>query len=135
MQDKREPDHPVSRGRVLAVDDSPDMLLLVSSSLEAMGFDVEAVDSGLAALEAFRDSRFDAVVLDVDMPGLDGLQVARALRADPRNRRSAIAMHTSLEEVDVRARFDGYDDYLPKPCAPRELAERLDLLIRAARRG
>lgn len=122
-----------SRGRVLAVDDSPDMLLLVSTSLEAAGFDVEAVDSGHAALEAFRDSRFDAVVLDVDMPGIDGLQVARALRADPRARGSAIAMHTSLDEDVVRARFDGYDAYLPKPCAPRELGERIDRLIRARR--
>lgn len=126
---------PASRGRVLAVDDSPDMLLFVSSSLEALGFDVEAVDSGHAALEAFRDSRFDAVVLDVDMPGLDGLQVGRALRADPRAERSAIAMHTSIEEDVVRASFDGYDAYLPKPCAPRELGERLDRLIRARRRG
>ena len=133
VPDRAPPHEPGSRGRVLAVDDSPDMLLMISSSLEAMGFDVEAVDSGMAALEAFRDSRFDAVVLDVDMPGLDGLQVARALRADPQHRLSAIAMHTSLEEHAVRARFDGYDDYLPKPCAPRELGERLDVLIRARR--
>ena len=128
-------DSPSSRGRVLAVDDSPDMLLLVSTSLEAAGFDVEAVDSGHAALEAFRDSRFDAVVLDVDMPGLDGLQVARALRADPRASGSAIAMHTSLAEGVVRARFDDYDAYLPKPCAPRELGERIEHLIRSRRGG
>lgn len=128
------PDRSLSRGRVLAVDDSPDMLLLVSTSLEAMGFDVEAVDSGHAALEAFRDSRFDAVVLDVDMPGIDGLQVGRALRADPAGRGPAIAMHTSLEEDVVRASFDGYDAYLPKPCTPRELVERIDGLIQARRR-
>jgi DNA-binding response OmpR family regulator len=111
------------------------MLLLVSTSLQAMGFDVEAVDSGFAALEAFRDSRFDAVVLDVDMPGIDGLQVGRALRADPAARGPAIAMHTSLEEDVVRASFDGYDAYLPKPCTPRELGERIDGLIQARRRA
>jgi DNA-binding response OmpR family regulator len=130
MQDRSE-----LRGRVLAVDDSPDMLLLVSTSLEAAGFEVETVDSGFAALEAVRDSCFDAVVLDVDMPGIDGLQVGREMRAGALGGSAAIAMHTSLEEDVVRARFDGYDAYLPKPCSPRELGERIARLIRARRAG
>ena len=67
---------------------------------------------------ASRES-FDAVILDVDMPGIDGLAVGRALRGDPRTRQSMIAMHTSLAEADVRTGFDGYDAFLPKPCDAR----------------
>jgi len=118
------------RGRVLAVDDSPEMRLLVSASLELLGYSVEAVDSGLAALEAASLEDFDAVILDVDMPGLDGLAVGRALRNDPRTCASMIAMHTSLEEAVVRTGFDKYDMFLPKPCPPRVLGESVDRLIR-----
>ena len=53
------------------------------------------------------------------MPGIDGLAVGRALRGDPRTRQSMIAMHTSLDEADVRSGFDGYDAFLPKPCDAR----------------
>ena len=114
-------EHP--RGRVLTVDDSPEMRVLVTASLEALGYSVEAVDSGYAALEATRLERFDAVILDVDMPGMDGLALGRALREDPMTCSSMIAMHTSLEEAVVRTGFDGYDAFLPKPCEARMLGE------------
>jgi len=112
-----------SRGRVLTVDDSPEMRVLVTASLEALGYSVEAVDSGHAALEATRQERFDAVILDVDMPGMDGLALGRALRGDPKTSSSMIAMHTSLDEAVVRSGFDGYDAFLPKPCGARMLGE------------
>lgn len=115
----------------MAVDDSAEMRLLVSASLEALGYAVEAVDSGYAALEASHRGAFDAVVLDVDMPGLDGAAVGRALRDHPNTRTSMIAMHTSLDEADVRARFSEYDAYLPKPCDVRLIGERVDRMIRA----
>ncbi len=125
---------PRRRGRVLAVDDSPEMRLLVTASLEALGYSVEAVDSGYAALEASRLESFDAVILDVDMPGIDGLEVGRALRGDPRTSSSMIAMHTSLEEAFVRTGFDEYDVFLPKPCNARLLGECVDRMIRDQRR-
>jgi len=118
------------RGRVLAVDDSAEMRMIVSASLEALGYSVEAVDSGHAALEASRHESFDAVVLDVDMPGIDGLAVGRALRGDPKTCSSKIAMHTSLDEETVKAGFDAYDAYLSKPCDARVLGERIDRMIR-----
>ena len=124
----------LSRGRVLAVDDSPVMLALVTASLQALGYSVEAVDSGYAALEASQLEEFDAVVLDVDMPGLDGLAVGRALRGDPKTRSARIAMHTSLDEALVRRGFDEYDAFLPKPCDARRLGECLDHMIRNPRR-
>jgi CheY-like chemotaxis protein len=125
---------PHPRGRVLAVDDSPVMRVLVTASLEALGYSVEAVDSGYAALEASRLENFDAVILDVDMPGIDGLAVGRALRDDPKTCSSMIAMHTSLEEAVVRTGFDKYDAFLPKPCDARLLGECVDRMVRDHRR-
>jgi len=122
------------RGRVLTVDDSAVMRELVTASLEALGYSVEAVDSGHAALAATLRENFDAVILDVDMPGIDGLAVGRALRSDPKTSASMIAMHTSLEESFVRTGFDEYDIFLPKPCDARELGECIDLMLRARRR-
>jgi CheY-like chemotaxis protein len=119
-----------SLGRVLAVDDSSVIRELLIASLEAAGYSVEAVASGQAALAAAREEAFDAVILDVDMPGLDGLAVGRALRADPKTRQAMIAMHTSLAEAEVRTRFDGYDVFLPKPCSARLLGECVGRMIR-----
>ena len=119
-----------ARGRVLAVDDSAEMRLLVSAQLKSMGYSVEAVDSGYAALEATEKETFDAVVLDVDMPGIDGMAVGRALRDDPRNSSSKIAMHTSLDEAVVKVGFDDYDAYVAKSGDARELGECVDRMIR-----
>jgi two-component system chemotaxis response regulator CheY len=120
--------HP--RGRVLAVDDSSVIRELLTASLEAAGYSVEAVGSGADALAAAWRETFDAVILDVDMPGIDGLAVGRALRGDPRTRQAMIAMHTSLDEADVRTGFDGYDVFLPKPCNARLLGECVGRMIR-----
>ena len=122
-----------SRGRVLAVDDSYVMRELVTLSLEAVGYSVEAVASGDAALVAAARETFDAFILDVDMPGMDGLAVGRALRKDPRTRSSMIAMHTSLDEADVRTGFDGYNAYLRKPFDARRLGECVDRMLRDRR--
>ena len=121
---------PHSLGRVLAVDDSSVIRELLIASLEAAGYSVEAVASGDDALAAARRESFDAVILDVDMPGIDGLAVGRALRGDPRTRQAMIAMHTSLDEADVRTGFDGYDVFLPKPCNARLLGECVGRMIR-----
>ncbi|MBV9889806.1 MAG: response regulator [Rhizobacter sp.] len=122
-----------SRGRVLAVDDSTVMRELVTLSLEAAGYSVEAVASGDAALDAAAREVFDAFILDVDMPGMDGLAVGRALRKDPRTRSSMIAMHTSLDEADVRTGFDGYNAYVRKPFDARRLGECVDRMMRDRR--
>ena len=103
---------------------------LVTASLEAAGYSVEAVASGNAALLAAAREAFDAVILDVDMPGMDGMAVGRALRLDPRTRSAMIAMHTSLDEADVRSGFDGYNVFLPKPFDARRLGECIDRMIR-----
>ena len=121
----------VPRGRVLAVDDSPVVLELLTASLEALGYSVRSVDSGFAALEASRLEAFDAVVLDVEMPGIDGLAVGHSLRRDPQTRSARIAMHTSLEESQVRESFDAYDAFLPKPADLRSLGACLERMLQS----
>ncbi len=118
-----------AKGRILAVDDSAEVLAVVQATLEALGYSVRVAHSGLAALEAAGREDFDAVLLDVEMPGLDGMAVGRALRGDPRTRASMIAMHTGVDEPTVRSGFDQYDVYLPKPCCPLQLGACVDRLV------
>lgn len=129
------PDHDASsKCRVLAVDDCATTREILRASIESFGHSVQTVDSGWAALEAVSQASFDAVVLDVEMPGLDGMAVGRALRSDPKTASAMIAMHSSVDEAAVRAGFSQYDAFVPKPCSPRALGERVDGLIRSRRR-
>lgn len=121
------------RGKVLVVDDSSVSLELLVAQLEATGFGVAAVDSGFAALDAAKHETFDAVVLDVQMPGMDGMAVGRALRDDPQTAALAIAMYTDLPESDVRFGFPDYDLFLPKPCETQFLGNSLHRLLTKAR--
>ena len=121
---------PRARGCILTVDDCATTRELLCATLMALGDRVQAVDSGQAALEAAGREAFDAFVLDVEMPGLDGMAVGRALRQNPRTARAKIAMHTGLDEAQVRAGFSGYDAFVPKASHPRLLGERVDSLLR-----
>lgn len=116
---------------ILTVDDCATTREILCATLEALGYSVQSVDSGQAALDAAGQQAFDAFVLDVEMPGLDGMAVGRALRQDPRTARAKIAMHSGLDEAEVRAGFSGYDAFVPKAANPRLLGERVDRLLRA----
>jgi CheY-like chemotaxis protein len=124
------PDPHPFKGRVLAVDDCAATRELMRASIEHYGHSVQAVDSGWAALAAAGEGGFDAVVLDVEMPGMDGMAVGRALRSDPRTCSAKIAMHSSVDESAVRAVFDQYDAFVPKAGSPRDLGARVDGLLR-----
>lgn len=103
------------------------------AALELQGYSVQLVDSGLAALAAAGQQAFDAIVLDVELPDLDGMAVGCALRRDPRTAGALIAMHSSLDEAAVRAGFSGYDAFVPKCSGPLVLGQRLDGLLRNRR--
>lgn len=119
------------RASILTVDDCATTREIMRATLEALGYSVQAVDNGQAALDAAGRQAFDAFVLDVEMPGLDGMAVGRALRQDPRTACAKIAMHSGLAEADVRAGFSGYDAFVPKAANLRLLGERVDRLLRA----
>jgi two-component system, OmpR family, response regulator MprA len=119
--------------RVLVVDDDALVRRMLTRSLAAEGFEVEHVADGGAALAAAESSAPDLVVLDVTMPGLDGLAVCRRLRAN--GLRGSILMLTARDAVADRVAGleAGADDYLVKPFAIEELVARLHALGRRGR--
>ncbi len=119
-----------SRERVLLVDDDPPLLRMLQRTLSAEGFEVTAAADGAAALVATERSAPDVIVLDVTMPGLDGLAVCRRLRA--KGLATPILMLTARDAVSDRVAGleAGADDYLVKPFASEELIARIRALTR-----
>ena len=119
-----------SRERVLVVDDDPSLRRMLERTLVAEGFEVTAVADGPAALVEAERAAPDVIVLDVAMPGLDGLAVARRLRA--KGLPTPILMLTARDAVPDRVAGleAGADDYLVKPFAVQELIARLYALMR-----
>lgn len=120
------------RARILVVDDEPDLLELVHYNLTRAGYDVVCVTSGEAALSHVRLQTPDLIVLDVLLPGADGLEVCRALRHHPQTAGIAIVMLTARgEDADIVAGLElGADDYLTKPFSPRVLLARIKAVLR-----
>jgi two-component system response regulator MprA len=120
-------------GRVLVADDDPPLRRMLSRVLGAEGFEVTLATDGSAALSAVERSAPDVIVLDVAMPGLDGVAVCRRLRA--RGLRTPILMLTARDAVPDRVAGleAGADDYLVKPFAVDELVARLRALTRRGR--
>jgi Response regulators consisting of a CheY-like receiver domain and a winged-helix DNA-binding domain len=122
----------VSTTRVLVVDDEPALADIVRSYLAAEGMDVTVALDGLTALSEVRDRRPDVVVLDVMLPGLDGFEVLRQLRAF--SDAYVIMLTARAEEIDrIVGLSVGADDYLVKPFSPRELVARVKALLRRPR--
>lgn len=118
--------------RVLIIDDDLRLHELLSSYLTQNGFEVERALSGAAGLAKLDVDTFDAVLLDVMMPGLDGLEVCRRIR-----RKSSVPVLMLTARGDETDRIVGLeigaDDYLPKPFNPRELLARLRAVLRRIR--
>ena len=124
--------------RILVVEDEPDIALSLKVSLESIpGLTVETVASGQAGLEQALATPPALVLLDLNLPDRDGLEVCRELRRDPRTARLPILVLTArAEETDrVRGLDLGADDYITKPFSPRELAARVRAALRRAGGG
>ena len=123
--------------RVQIVEDSPDIAELVRHYLTRAGYETTTFSSGRDALIQARQSPPDLVVLDVMLPGMDGMQVCQALRAEPGTANIPIIMLTARgEEADrVRGLELGADDYVTKPFSPKELVARVAALLRRSERA
>ena len=109
---------------VLVVDDDPFIRKLVSTTLEDVaGFEPVEAPDGAEALESARDEPPALVFLDIDMPGIDGYEVCRRLRAEPETAQTTIVMLTAAagEEAEREAEDSGADLFLTKPFSPLEL--------------
>ena len=117
---------------VLVVDDEKDLVELVKYHLEKSGLKCLEARDGESALQVARDRTPDLVVLDLMLPGVDGLEVCRKLRKDPKTANVAIIMLTAkAEEVDRIVGLEmGADDYMVKPFSPRELVARIKAVLR-----
>ena len=118
--------------KVLVVDDEPNIIDVVRGYLEREGFEVEAAFDGLSALDRARQSKPDLIVLDVMLPGLDGIEVCRQLRQF--SDAYVLMLTARAEEVDrIIGLTVGADDYLTKPFSPRELVARVRAMLRRPR--
>lgn len=126
---------PVPGATVLVVDDDPVIQRLLSVNFEMEGYSVLIAGSGAEGIARARGSHPDIVVLDVMMPGMDGLEVATTLKADPATAGiPVLLLSAKAQEVDIRAGdATGADAYVTKPFDPLELLDLVARLIEAGR--
>src|ERR687893_1659284 len=120
--------------RALIVEDEASIREIVRLHLSLAGFETDEVADGHAALDRLRTDRFDLVVLDVMLPGVDGVTICRAMRSGGPNQRSGVLMLTArdTEPDKVIGLESGADDYLTKPFGVRELMARVTAVVRRA---
>lgn len=118
--------------KILVVDDEPDIVELVSYNMKKEGFDVSSASDGSEALKKIKKGHFDFLVLDLMLPGIQGMELCRILRNDPKTKGLPIIMLTAKgEEVDRILGLEmGADDYMTKPFSPKELVARIRAVLR-----
>jgi DNA-binding response OmpR family regulator len=121
----------MSEPLVLVADDDEDILLLVTTRLKRDGFEIVQASNGDQALAVARERRPALAVLDIGMPGLDGVEVLEQIRADGDLRAMKVLLLTAkAQESDVRRGFDaGADAYVKKPFSPADLSARVRELL------
>jgi len=122
----------VSNAKILVVDDEPSVVRTVRAYLEREGYEVESAFDGPSAVQMARAFGPDLVVLDIMLPGMDGLEVLRRLRQD--SSVYVLMLSAKAEETDkIVGLTVGADDYLTKPFSPRELVARVKAVLRRGR--
>src|SRR4051812_28441151 len=122
----------MNKGTILIIDDEKDLIELVRFNLDKEGYDVISASDGQTGLEIAQRHKLDLIVLDLMMPGMEGLEVCRRLRSDPRTGRIPVIMLTAkATEADRIVGLEmGADDYITKPFSPRELVARVKAILR-----
>ncbi len=122
----------MARERILVIEDEPDIAEVLQYNLEKEGFTVEVARRGDTGFEALRREPADLVVLDLMLPGVDGLELTRMLKRDAATARLPIVMLTARgDELDRIVGLElGADDYISKPFSPREVVLRVKAVLR-----
>ncbi|MFZ0242145.1 MAG: response regulator [Desulfobacterales bacterium] len=122
----------MAKEKILVVDDEEDIIELVRFNLNQDGYRIESALTGEEALKMVRADAFDLIILDLMLPGIDGLDVTRKLRDNAKTRSVPIVMLTAKgEEPDIVAGLElGADDYITKPFSPRILIARVRAVLR-----
>ena len=124
---------PMNNGKkIIVIEDEPDIQEVIVHNLLRDGYRVDATPNGERGLQLVRRLEPDLVLLDLMLPGLDGVEICRRMKADPRTRAVSIIMVTARgEESDIVLGLGlGADDYVRKPFSPRELMERVKAVLR-----
>ncbi|MFH1014423.1 MAG: response regulator [Nitrospirota bacterium] len=121
--------------KVLIVDDEKDIVELIAYNFKKEGFVTDSAPDGETALAKIKKGNYDLVILDLMLPGLQGIELCRILRNDPATSSLPVIMLTAKgEEVDKVLGLEmGADDYITKPFSPRELVARVNAVLRRAR--
>ncbi|RJQ52452.1 MAG: response regulator [Actinobacteria bacterium] len=125
-----------SKARILLVDDSKTIRQITGKALTERGYDVRLAATGAEGLEALQAELPDLVILDVELPDLDGFEVCRRIKADPRMHRLPVLVLTVLDQpgFEVIAIDAGADDFVTKPVDPLVLDARVGMIVRRTRR-
>jgi len=121
----------VSDSRILVVDDEPQVRRVLRSTLSALGFVVSTADNGEAALQLLREEKFNLILLDINMPGLSGLETCRAIRAGSEVGIVMLTVRNRAEDK-IEALDAGADGYVTKPFDVNELLARVRATLRRA---
>jgi DNA-binding response OmpR family regulator len=122
----------VSRKKIAVIEDEPDILEVLSYNLKREGYDVFTTSDGIRGLALIRKETPDLVLLDLMLPGMDGVEICSALKKDPQTQGTLIIMVTAKgEESDIVLGLGvGADDYISKPFSPKELVARVKAVLR-----
>jgi len=126
----------MSRTAIALIEDDPDMIALVRKTLEGASYDVQAHDTGRAALDAIAESAPGLVILDLNLPDMDGLDLCKELKASRDTQGLPLLMMSSRDdEADIVAGLElGADDYVTKPFSPRVMLARVRAVLRRRER-
>jgi two-component system alkaline phosphatase synthesis response regulator PhoP len=122
----------VSGNKILIADDEPDILEIIEFNLQAQGYDVTTAKNGDEAFEKAKQVKPDLIILDIMMPGKNGIEVCKMLRMIPAFKQTLIVFLTALsdETTEIKGLETGADDYLTKPISPKVLVSKINALFR-----